>query len=238
MSLVRQRKPDTVLLYLRPVLLTAGGPDPKSDGYLQLVPMAGQGAAAQQLLTLGFKSISCFPPQSATWSASPLPVEQNIMFTVMFITAVHVFWTFLLHRNIVVYAGVWTPHLPNEFNLSTPFLGRYFVIGFLKQKTSALQLSGLLRCKLVYGTAARGNSRALRGQGLCCVIRAPWPPTAPAPVPRGSAPCCLCLRASIGPFRCTRTGFALALFCQLNVTATEKMHKEDFPACHPSRKKE
>lgn len=130
------------------------------------------------------------------------------------------------------------PHLLNEFNLSTPFLGRYCVISFPKQKTNALQLSGLLRRECVHGTAARGTNCAPRGKGLCCVIRAPWPPTAPAPMPRGSAPRWLCLRTSIGPFRCIRAGFALAFFCRMTITATEKMHREDFPACHPSRKKE
>lgn len=128
-------------------------------------------------------------------------------------------------------------HPLNESNLSTTFLGRYCVIGFPKQKSSALQLSGLLRHECVRGTPARGTSYTPRGQGLCCVIRAPWPPTAPASVPQGSAPRWPCLWTSIGPLRCTRTGYALALFCQMDVTATEKMHRQDFPACHPSRKR-
>lgn len=105
--LLQGRKPDTVLLHLRAALLSTRGLDSEIDGYSQRVPMVGQGAAAQQLLARGSKGISSFPPTSATCSASPFPIKQNIMFTVMFIIAAHVFWTFLLHRNIV-YAGVWT----------------------------------------------------------------------------------------------------------------------------------
>lgn len=137
----------------------------------------------------------------------------------------------------VVYAGVWTSlasHPLNESNLSTTFSGRYCVNSFPTQKSSALLLSVLLRHEHVCGTAARGASHALRGQELCCVIREPWSPTAPALVPQGSAPRWLCLWTSIGP---SRTGFAFALFCQMGVTATEKMQREDFLACHPSRKR-
>lgn len=74
----------------------------KNGGHSHLVPKAGQGAAALQLLALGPEGISFFPPTSATWPASPFPIKQNILFTVMFTTAVRVFWTFLLHRNMAV----------------------------------------------------------------------------------------------------------------------------------------
>lgn len=50
-------------------------------------------------------------------------------------------------------------HPLNESNLSTTFLGRYCVIGFPKQKSSALQLSGLLRHECVRGTPARATSQ-------------------------------------------------------------------------------
>lgn len=92
----------TLLFCLTPALLSMGELDSKNDGHSQLVPIAGQGAAALQLLALGPEGISFFPPTSAIWSASPFPATQNNLFTVMFTTAVPVFWTFLLHRNMAV----------------------------------------------------------------------------------------------------------------------------------------
>lgn len=52
--LVWRRKPNTVLLCLTPALPSVGGPDSKSDGYSQLVPTAGQGAAVPRLLAPGW----------------------------------------------------------------------------------------------------------------------------------------------------------------------------------------
>lgn len=75
--LVWWRKPDTVLLCLRPALPDMGGPDSISGGYSQLVPMAGQGTAVLQLLAPGSEGISCFPLTSATWSASPFPINRT-----------------------------------------------------------------------------------------------------------------------------------------------------------------
>lgn len=92
----------TQLFCLRPAQPSKGGLDFKNDGHSQLVPIADQGAAALQLLALGPEGISFFPPTSAIWSASPFPVKLNILYTMMFTTAVRVFWVFLLHRNMAV----------------------------------------------------------------------------------------------------------------------------------------
>lgn len=102
---------------------------------------------------------------------------------------------------------------------STVFLGRYCIISFLKQKSSALKLNVLPRHEHVCGTEQ--GEPAMHQEGKDSAVSPGH--YGPAPVPQGSAPRWLCLQTSISLLRCTRMGFAFALFYQMDVTATEKM---------------
>lgn len=133
-----------------------GGLDFKNDGHTQLVPVAGQGADALQLLALGPEGISYFPPK--VLSGQPLFLQLNRIFclidvteyseTVMFTTTVAVFHC-ILHLSA---AQKHSSHPLNESYPSTVFLGRYCVISFPKQKSRALKLNALPRHECVYGT--------------------------------------------------------------------------------------
>lgn len=125
-----------LLFCLRPALLIMGRLDFKNNGHTQLVPVAGQGNLALQLLALVPEGISYFPPK--VLSGQPLFLQLNRIFclidvteyseTVMFTTTVAVFHC-ILHLSA---AQKHSSHPLNESYPSTVFLGRHCVISFPK----------------------------------------------------------------------------------------------------------